>query len=75
MFCMKILLILPKLHEKTLSRSGDIKLFPSRKEDDSPRHYRQSLKWRKTINEMGWDIPGGNFLGGNFQGGDFPGGV
>ena len=26
-FCIKILLILPKFHEKTLSRSGDIKIF------------------------------------------------
>ena len=27
MFCMKILLLLPKFHEKTLTLSGDIKIF------------------------------------------------
>ena len=27
MFCMKFLVIWPKFHEKTLSRSGDIKIF------------------------------------------------
>ena len=27
MFCLKILLILPKFHEKTLRRSGDIEIF------------------------------------------------
>ena len=33
MFCMKILLILPKFHERTLSRSWDIKIFrPERSE-------------------------------------------
>ena len=32
-FCIKILSILPDFHEKTLSRSGDIKIFLSREED------------------------------------------
>ena len=31
MFCMKILLISPKFREKTLSRSGDIKIFRPRR--------------------------------------------
>ena len=34
--------------------------------------YGRSVKWRKTINEMGGNIPGGNFLGANFPGGNFP---
>ena len=42
MFCMKILLILPKFHEKTLSHSGDIKLFPSGKVLSEER---QLMKW------------------------------
>ena len=29
----------------------------------SPIVYGQSANWRKTINEMGANIPGGNFLG------------
>ena len=29
---------------------------------------RRSVKWRKTINEMGGNIPGENFLGGKFPG-------
>ena len=30
---------------------------------------KQSVKWRKEINEMGGNIPGENFLGSNFPGG------
>ena len=36
---------------------------------------KRRVKWRKTINKMGRNIPGENFLGGNFPWGDFPGGV
>ena len=41
-----------------------------------PSIYERSVKWRKAINEMSGNIPGGNFLGGNFpevafQGGDW----
>ena len=41
---------------------------------------KRSVKWRKAINEMSGNIPGGNFLGGNFPGGVwwvgiFPGGI
>ena len=65
---MKILLILSKFHEKTLSRPGDIKIFcPGRRMHSSPV-YGHSVKWRKTINEMSANIPGRNFLGGNFPG-------
>ena len=32
------------------------------------------VKWRKTVNEMGGNIPGENFLGGNFPRGNLPGG-
>ena len=74
-FFMKILLILPKFHEKTLSHPGDIKFFrPGRtsREDvhvQSSPIYGRSVKWRNTINEIGGNIPRGNFLGGNFPGG------
>ena len=59
--------MLPKFHEKTLSSPGDIKIFcPGR------RMYMYTLtlfiKWRKTINEMGGNIPYDNFLGGNLSG-------
>ena len=36
-----------------------------------PSSYRQRIKWRKAINEMGGNIPGGNFLGGDLPGGIF----
>ena len=78
MFYIKILLILPSLCEKTLSCSGNIKIFPSREEDvqvHSPPIYGRSVKWRKTINEISRNIPGGNFLGGNFPADNFPGGI
>ena len=51
--------------------------FSSREEDVhvlSPI-YGRSVKWRKTINEMGGNIPGVNFLGGNFPGEIFQGWV
>ena len=65
---------MPKFHEKTLSRSRDIKIFrPGRRMYMYTLSYGRSVKWRKTINEMGGNIPGGKFLGGNFPGGDFPG--
>ena len=68
MFCMKILLILPKFHEKTLSRSGDIKIFcPGRR----MYMYTLPLFLRKTVNEMGENIPGENFLGASLPGGMF----
>ena len=35
---------------------------------------KRSVKWRKTIDEMGGNIPGKNFLGGSFPGGNFLGG-
>ena len=31
-----------------------------------PPSYGQSIKWRKTINGMDGNNPGGNFSGGNF---------
>ena len=34
---------------------------------------KRSVKWRKTINEMGGNIPGENFLGGSFLGRIFQG--
>ena len=43
--------------------------FFSREEDvhvPSSPIYGNSVKWRKTINEMGGNIPGGNFPGANF---------
>ena len=59
----------------------------SREEDvhvHSPSIYGRIVKWKKTINEMGGNIPCGNFLsgnfprgnlvGGNFAAGNFPGG-
>ena len=73
MFCMKILLILSKFHEKTLSRPGDIKIFVQGGGCTctlSPI-YRRNVKRRKTKNEMGGNIPCWNFLGGNFPGGGF----
>ena len=78
MFCMKILLLLPKFHEKTLSRSEDIKIFcPGSRMYiyTLPTIYGRSVKWRKTINEMGGNIPVGNFLRGNIKGEHFPGKV
>ena len=56
-------------NSKTFSRYQN---FSSREEDvhvHSPPIYGQSVKWRKTINEMG-------FLGGNFPKGEiYQGGV
>ena len=87
MFYMKSLLILPSFHKKTLSHSGNIKIFcPERRMYmyTPPTIYGRSSKWRETINEMDGNIPGGNFLRGNFPGGslmsgnitggNFPGG-
>ena len=37
--------------------------------------YGCSIKWRKTINEMSGNIPGGSFLGGKFPRENFPGGI
>ena len=34
-------------------------------------HCSPISKWKKTINEMGGNIPGGNFLSANFPGGNF----
>ena len=55
-------------NQSFFSREGDVHVH-------APHNYGRSLKWRKTINEMGGNIPGGNFLGGNFLGGIFQGGV
>ena len=44
--------------------------FWSREEDvhvHSPPIYGRSVKWRKTVNEMGVNIPGGNFPEGILQ--------
>ena len=49
-------------NESFLSREGDVHVH-------APPNYGRSLKWRKTVNEMGGNIPSGNFLGGNFPGG------
>ena len=84
MFCIKILLILPKFHEKTLSPSGDIKTFwryqnfLSREEDvhvHSPpfidevlSEERQLIKWVGTF----WvGIFRGEFSRGKFDGWEF----
>ena len=51
--------------------------FSSRKEDvnvHSPPIYGRIIKWRKTMNQMSGNIPGGIFLGGNFLGGSLMGG-
>ena len=43
--------------------------FLSREKDVHVRSsliYGRSIKWKKTINEMGGNFPGGNFLGGIF---------
>ena len=76
MFCMKILLILPKFHEKTLT-ALEISKFSVQEEDilytlTPLLIYGKSVQLRKTINEMGGNIPGGNVLGGIFPGGNFP---
>ena len=69
MFFMKILLILPKFHEKTLSRPGDIKIFlPGRKMymytfppfmEAVLREKRELLNWVGIFQV--WDFLGGNF--------------
>ena len=67
----KLWVILRNCNEKTLTRSGDIRIFPPGR--------RKLTKWRNTINKMGGNIPGGYFPGANFSrgslmGGKFPGG-
>ena len=66
MFCMKILLILLKFHEKTLSHSGDINFFLSRNGD----MHVASPRFMDKVFDMGGNIPGGNFLG-EFGGWEF----
>ena len=82
---MKILLILPKFHEKTVSRPGDIKIFlPGRKMymytfppfmEAVLREKRQLLNWVGIFQV--WDFLGGNFCrefpgrGGEFNGWEF----
>ena len=77
MFCMKILLILPKFHEKTLSRSGDIKIFlPGRKMYMyilSPPFMEEVLSEERQWN--GWEYSRWYFSGWGFSRGKFPGGV
>ena len=71
MFYMKSLLILPSFHKKTLSHSGNIKIFCTERRMymyTPPTIYGRSSKWRETINEMDGNIPGGNFPRGNFPG-------
>ena len=81
-FFMKILLLLPKFHEKTLSRPGDIKIFRTGRMymytlppfmDAVFSEERQLMKWVR-IFHMGilWV---GIFPGDIFQGGVFPGGI
>ena len=87
MFCMKILLILLKFHEETLSRSGDMKTFPPGKrmymytlpplKEEVLNKERQLMKWVGILQVeifQGGNIPGRSLLGGNLPGGNFPGG-
>ena len=86
MFCMNILLILPKFHEKTLICSGDIKIFrPGRRMymytlptfmDKVLNEERQLMKW-VGIFQVGifWvGIFRGDFPGGSLMSRNFAGG-
>ena len=74
-FFMKILLLLPKFHEKTLSRPGDINIFRTgRMYMYTLPPFMDAVFSEETINEMSENIPYGNFVGRNFPGGYFPGG-
>ena len=81
-FFVKILLLLPKFHEKTLSRPGDINFFFQRGGCTStlfPHLWTQC--WVKKGNWYnGWEYSRLKFSGGDFQGGslmsrNFPGGL
>ena len=80
MFFMKILLILPKFHENTLNRPGDIKIFLQGRKmymytfppfmEAVLREKRQLLNWMGIFQV--WDFLGGNFCR-EFPGGEFDG--
>ena len=85
MFFMKILLILPKFHEKTLSKffvqgGCTCTLFPylwtqCQVKKDSYWNGWEYFRWEF----FGWEVsrgnfPGGSLMGGNFLGGNFAGG-
>ena len=70
-FCIKILSILPKLHEKTLSCFGNIKLF-----SQSFWRYQSFFLECSEWEFSGWGFSGGNSPGGggSLMGRNFPGG-
>ena len=84
-FFMKILLTLPKFHEKTLSRPGDIKNFcPGWRMyiytlpplmDAVLSEERQLMKWVGILQVRisRGEFPRVSLMGGNFPGGNFPG--
>ena len=75
-------MFLMKIHEEisweNSKPSWRYLIFSSREEDAHVHSfpiYGCSIKWRKTINEMSGNIPGGSFLGGKFPRENFPGGI
>ena len=76
-----------KFHEKTLSRSGDIKLFrPGRRmymytlpafTDKVLSEERHLMKWVGIfhVGIFRGDFPRGSLMSGNFPEGNFPGGI
>ena len=76
MFFYENFINIAKVSSENSKTSWRYQFFSSREVDvhvHSSPIYGRSIKRRKTINEMGTNIAGGDFLGGKFQAGNFLG--